>query len=288
MQKDVNRRLVAIMFTDMVGFTALMQRDEKLGLQKRNRHKDVMEAQHQLFNGEIIQYFGDGTLSIFANSIDAVNCAIEIQKQLKSPIEVPLRIGIHSGNVLIEEDGIIGDAVNIASRIESFANIGGVLISDSVHEQVKNQVQWSFIPLGKFSLKNVERPFEIFAIESEDLVVPDPNFIQGKGERFAALKSFIPTPATPLLGREKEVKEVIDLLDTQKIITLTGTGGMGKTRLALEICNLIKPTYHDGIAFVSMATLTDATEVMPTLSAALDIKDAEGRALTKGVCRPDF
>lgn len=283
MQKDVNRKLVAIMFTDMVGFTALMQRDERLGLEKRNRHKQVFEAQHQSFNGEIIQYFGDGTLSVFNNSIDAVKCAIEIQKELKAPVEVPLRIGIHSGNAVIEDDGIIGDAVNIASRIESFANIGGVLISDSVHEQVKNQVEWSFIPLGKFSLKNVERPFEIFAIASEGLVVPDPNFIQGKGERFATLKSFIPTPATPLLGREREVKEVIELLDTQKIITLMGTGGMGKTRLALEICNLIKPAYQDGIAFVSMATLTDATEVMPTLSAALDIKDAEGRGLTEGV-----
>ncbi|MBK8652748.1 MAG: tetratricopeptide repeat protein [Haliscomenobacter sp.] len=283
MQKDLNRKLVAIMFTDMVGFTALMQRDERLGLEKRNRHKQVFEAQHQSFKGEIIQYFGDGTLSIFNNSIDAITCAIEIQKELRAPVEVPLRIGIHSGNVVIEDDGIIGDAVNIASRIESFANIGGVLISDAVLDQVKNQAHWSFVSLGKFSLQNVERPFEIFAVASEGLVVPDPDFLHGKGEKFAILKSFIPVPATPLLGREKEVKELIGLLDTQKIVTLTGTGGMGKTRLALEICHLIKPVYQDGIAFVSMATLTDATEVMPTLAAALDIKDAEGRGLIEGV-----
>jgi predicted ATPase/class 3 adenylate cyclase len=283
MTQDLERRLLAIMFTDMVGFTALMQKDETLGLQKRKRHRQVFEEEHAKFNGEIIQYFGDGTLSVFSNSVHAVACAIKIQKALKTPIEVPLRIGIHTGNVVIEKDGIVGDAVNIASRIESFANVGGVLISDAIHDQIKNQVQWDFVHLGKFSLKNVDRPFEIYAIATEDLVVPDPDFLHGKGQRYAALKGDIPIPATPILGREKEVKDVIELLRKHQVVTLSGTGGMGKTRLSLEICHFLKPTFKDGIAFISMATLTDAKEVMPTLAAALDVKEAEGRELVKGV-----
>lgn len=121
------------MFTDMVGYTSLMQRDEILGMQRRKRHREVFQKQHAVYQGEIIQYFGDGTLSIFSNSVDAVKCAIAMQKELKSPIEVPLRIGIHSGNIILEKDGILGDAVNIASRIESFGHVGGVLISDAVH-----------------------------------------------------------------------------------------------------------------------------------------------------------
>ena len=283
MEREVNRRLVAIMFTDMVGYTALMQRDEKMAIQKRNRHREVLKRQHERCRGEIIQYFGDGTLSIFSNSVDAVECAVEIQKELKVPIEVSLRIGIHVGNVLIEKDGIIGDAVNIASRIESFANVGGVLISDAVQDQVKNQEQCDFVHLGKFKLKNVERPFEIFAVSSEGLAIPRPASLQGKGEKIASLKSDFPTPITPLLGREKELNSVIELLQKHKVVTITGTGGLGKTRLSLEICACSEPEFKDGIAFVSMATLTEATEVMPTLAAALDVKETEGRKLIDGV-----
>ena len=104
---DTVRKLAAIMFTDMVGFTSLMQTDEKTGLQKRARHKEVIENTHKKYNGEIVQYFGDGTLSIFTNSVDAVKCAVDIQKDLKNPIEVPLRIGIHSLNLRVGMKNII-------------------------------------------------------------------------------------------------------------------------------------------------------------------------------------
>jgi class 3 adenylate cyclase len=98
METQITRRLAAVMFTDIVGFTELMQKDEGLGLMKRARHKEVFEKYHQLYRGEIIQYWGDGTLSIFSNSVDALLCAIDIQKDLRTPVEVPLRIGIHVGD----------------------------------------------------------------------------------------------------------------------------------------------------------------------------------------------
>ncbi|MBT8220067.1 MAG: tetratricopeptide repeat protein [Bacteroidia bacterium] len=279
---ELNRRLAAIMFTDMVGFTALMQRDEQLGLQKRNRHKAVFEKRHEQYNGEIIQYFGDGTLSIFSNSVEAVKCAIDIQRDLKNPVEVPLRIGIHAGNIVVEEDSIIGDAVNIASRIESFANVGGVLISDSVHDQVKNQ-SWGFLSLGKFNLKNVDRPFEIFAVAEEGVEVPDPNFLKGKGEKVASLSSHVPSPQSPLLGRHKEVKDLVELLNKHQVVTLTGTGGIGKTSISIEICQHLKSEFSDGIVFVSMATLTDAKEVIPSIANALGITEAANRDLADGL-----
>ncbi|MEM7513695.1 MAG: adenylate/guanylate cyclase domain-containing protein, partial [Bacteroidota bacterium] len=113
-----NRILAAVMFTDMVGYTALMQENEALARQKRARHREVMEALHKEFSGQIIQYFGDGTLSIFTSSVHALECAIHIQRELQAPIHVPLRIGIHAGEIVVEEDNIIGDAVNLAARIE--------------------------------------------------------------------------------------------------------------------------------------------------------------------------
>ena len=254
-----------------------MHQNEALALKKRARHREVLVEAHQNFKGEIIQYFGDGTLSIFTNSMDAVACAVEIQKALREPIEVPLRIGIHSGNVIINDDGIIGDAVNIASRIESFANVGGILVSDTIQDQIKNQSQMDLIQLGKFRLKNVDRLFEIYAVSAPGVKVPPAGFLKGKGEKIALLKGSIPVPATSILGREKDLNQVIGLLAEHKVVTITGTGGMGKTRLSLEVCKRLKSDFRDGIAFVSMATLTDATEVMPTLANTLEIAEAEGR-----------
>jgi len=270
------------MFTDMVGFTALMQQDEKSGLEKRARHKEVIEKTHINHNGEIIQYFGDGTLSIFNNSVDAVNCAIDIQRDLKDPVEVPLRIGIHSGNIVVEEDGILGDAVNIASRIESFANVGGVLISDVVHEQVKNQDRTEFIQLGKFSLKNVERPFDIYAVSSEGLVVPSPDLLKGKGER-ATVPDNLPVPPGPIIGREKEVMELSDLLLSNKVVTITGTGGMGKTRISIETGTRLKSEFYGGVTFITLSTLPNDAKILPLIADTLDVKEATGRDLINGI-----
>ncbi len=283
MKPELHKRLVAIMFTDMVGYTAMMQQDEKTALQKRKRHREVFEQQHQQFHGEIIQYFGDGTLSIFSNSYDAVGCAVAMQKALQAPVRVPLRIGIHTGNVMSDKDALIGDAVNIASRIESFSPVNGVLISDMVQDQLKNQTQWKFVTLGKFQLKNVERPFELYAVSAEGLVVPDAHFLQGKGQKMATLKGRLPVPATPILGREKETTALIRLIHTNQVITITGPGGMGKTRLSVEIGNQLKSEFQDGIAFISLSTLTDAAEVMPRIATTLDIKDAQGRKPIEGI-----
>src|SRR5579862_3722608 len=120
MQPELSRKLAAIMFTDIFGFTALMENDEADAMEKRNRYKKVLEIFHHQYIGEIIKDMGDGSLSVFTNSVDAVWCAIEIQKTLRAA-NIPVRIGIHTGNVLFQQGDIMGDAVNIASRMESFA-----------------------------------------------------------------------------------------------------------------------------------------------------------------------
>ena len=124
-----NRQLAAIMSTDMVGYTALMQRSETEAVRLRKRHREVFERLHELYDGEIIQYFGDGTLSIFKSSVKAVLCALELQRQLQQKPVVPLRIGMHVGDIIRREDDIIGDGVNVTARIEALAEPGTVLIS---------------------------------------------------------------------------------------------------------------------------------------------------------------
>jgi predicted ATPase/class 3 adenylate cyclase len=283
MGEHLDRQLAAVMFADMVGFTALMQEDEQLALQARARYASVLNGQHEAFGGRIVQYYGDGALTIFPNSLDAVRCAIEIQKELRQPPDVPVRIGIHVGNVIVEPTGLIGDAVNIASRIESFGVAGGVLVSDSVHDQVRNQPQLGFVNLGKFKLKNVGRPFEIYAVSAGGLAVPAADLLLGKGERFASLPSNLPDPATPLLGRDADLTALIGLLEQHRVVTVTGPGGIGTTRTAIEVCHRLASRFLDGIAFVSLAAVTDASDLMPALANALGVKEAEGRSQAEGI-----
>ncbi len=166
------RKLVAIMFADMTGYTAMMQEDEAKAKVLRNRQQQTLENLIPAHNGIIVQFFGDGTLSIFDSAIDAVKCGIEIQKELQNEPKVKLRIGIHSGDVVYDTQGLYGDCVNLASRIESISVPGAVLISDKVFDEVKNQNEIKTISLGSVNLKNVKKPVEIHAITNEGLVIP--------------------------------------------------------------------------------------------------------------------
>jgi TolB-like protein len=173
------RQLAAILFSDMVGYTALMQENEQLARLKRKRLKDVLESTIGEFNGRLLQYYGDGSLSIFSSALDSVRFAIHLQQQLQQAPKVELRMGIHTGDVTMEEGAIYGDGVNLASRIESLAVPGGVFISEKVFDEIKNQNDIQTRDLGYFELKNVKLPVRVFAIANEGIVVPSRAEIKG-------------------------------------------------------------------------------------------------------------
>ena len=175
-------QLAAIMFTDIEGYTALMQKDEQKAIELRNRHREVFNSYTKKYSGRILQYYGDGTLSTFSSAIDAVKCGIEMQLAFAHEPKIPIRIGIHSGDIIFSEDDIIGDGVNIASRIESLAVAGSVFISGKIYDEVKNKSDIYTISLGSYELKNVDKPIDVFAVSNPGLVVPHPDQIQGKGK----------------------------------------------------------------------------------------------------------
>lgn len=175
-----SRQLAAIMFTDMVGYTALMQTDEEAAKKKRQRHKLVFDHCVEEHHGKVLQYFGDGTLSIFSSAIDCVNSAIDIQKQLNQSPKVEVRIGIHSGDITFDEEGIYGNGVNIASRIETLSIPGSIFISDRIYEDIKNQKNILTKEVGFFDMKNVQQPVHVYAIANEGLIVPGHEEITGK------------------------------------------------------------------------------------------------------------
>jgi len=175
-----SRLLAAIMFTDMVGYTALMQKDEQKAKENRDRHRKVLQDSVAAHGGKILQYYGDGTLIIFNSAIEGVDCAIQIQTELQREPKIPLRIGIHTGDIVYDDEGVYGDGVNVASRIEGLAVSGSVLISGKVFDEVKNHQAFSTALLGTFELKNVSKPLEVYAITNEGLAVPTGNEINAK------------------------------------------------------------------------------------------------------------
>ncbi|MBK8504646.1 MAG: adenylate/guanylate cyclase domain-containing protein [Saprospiraceae bacterium] len=134
------RQLAAVMFTDIVGYTALMESDEDTAIKVRSRHREVFRQEHERHQGEIIQYYGDGTLSIFRSAIEAVKCAIKIQRLLieGDPV-VPVRVGLHMGDIVYSKTEVYGDGVNFASRIESMGVAGSILLSRKLNDELKTR-----------------------------------------------------------------------------------------------------------------------------------------------------
>src|SRR3954454_3157682 len=186
------RQLAAIMFSDMYGYTALMQQNEQLAKDKRRRLKEVLEASVSGYNGKILQYYGDGALSIFNSAIDGVNCAVAIQQTLRQEPKVDLRIGIHTGDISIEDETIYGDGVNLASRIESLAVPGSIFISEKVFDEIRTQESLTAREMGYFELKNVVRPVRIFAIDNKGLVVSARDALKGKTKQPANRLAVLP------------------------------------------------------------------------------------------------
>ncbi len=170
----MNRQLTAIMFADMVGYTALMQEDEVQARANLDRARSVWSHRVEDHEGRILQYYGDGALSTFPSAIEAVGAAIDIQADLKGPPQIPVRIGLHTGDIIHDEEGVFGDGVNLAARVQGLSVPGGVLISEKVYDEVKNQSGIETRSMGSFALKNVKRPMEIWAVTNPGLAVPDP------------------------------------------------------------------------------------------------------------------
>ena len=177
---EQNRQLAAILFTDIVGYTAMMQKDEQNALAVTRHFIAVLKQASETFHGKILNDYGDGSLCCFPSATEAVKAALQIQQQLQQDPRVPLRVGIHVGELFFEENKVMGDSVNVASRIQTLACANSILFSKEVFDKLKNQPDYKSVSLGKFEFKNVDEPLEIFALNCEGLVVPKREQLSGK------------------------------------------------------------------------------------------------------------
>jgi len=178
-ENSTTRRLSTILFADIVGYTAMMNSDEKNAVLLINQFRDILEKTVPVNKGKIIQYFGDGCLLSFESATEGVLCATVLHK-LFIEHKIPVRMGLHLGDVLFKNNNAFGDGVNIASRIESMSVPGAVLLSKSIRDQIKNKTEFQLTSLGTFEFKNVEEPMEIYALANEQFVVPKRADMRGK------------------------------------------------------------------------------------------------------------
>jgi TolB-like protein len=161
------RKLAAIMFTDIVGYSALMSKDEKIALQILSQNRTLQKSALSRFHGEFIKEIGDGTLSIFQSSWDAVSCAMELQHTLNEAAYFQLRIGIHIGDIVVSAKDVFGDGVNIASRIQAICEPGSILISEIVYNDIRNKTGIKVECIGEKLLKNIDAPVKVYAVSAE-------------------------------------------------------------------------------------------------------------------------
>ncbi|HSZ35061.1 MAG TPA: adenylate/guanylate cyclase domain-containing protein [Puia sp.] len=188
---EQQRRLAAILFTDIIGSTAIMQKDEQAAILVNRRYSSVLKETVSNFQGEILNDYGDGSLCTFSSATQALKCAINMQQLLQKDPKVPLRIGLHVGEICFEDGKVFGDGVNVASRIQSLGVANAVLFSSEINSKIKNHQEFKAVSIGRFHFKNVDDPMEIFALANEGFSVPDKNKIEGKLKEGKTFKSRI-------------------------------------------------------------------------------------------------
>ena len=166
------RRLAAILAADVAGYSRLMGADEEGTLERlKALRRDLLDPKIAEHRGRLVKTTGDGMLVEFASVVDAVRCAVAVQQAMPerntdvgADSRIELRIGINLGDVIVEGDDLYGDGVNIAARIEALADAGGVFVSNTVHDQVRDRLPFAFEDLGEQQVKNIARPVRVYRV----------------------------------------------------------------------------------------------------------------------------
>ena len=169
------RKLAAIVFSDIVGFTELMNSDEKAAMDLLKKQRTLLRPIIENFDGEWLKEMGDGILTSFPSAVKAATCALEIQRILEHDSKLTIRIGIHIGDIIIKDGDVFGDGVNIASRMEQLAEPGGICISERVHDDIRNKPEINAVFQDEQILKGIAKPIKVYSIFTQMGSVPNKN-----------------------------------------------------------------------------------------------------------------
>jgi non-specific serine/threonine protein kinase len=263
MAEPVQHRLIAILAADAVGYSRLMAADDVATLAALDTARDVFRVRVEARAGRVVDTAGDSVLAAFPSAQAAVTAALDVQRELDAA-RTPLRfrVGVHLGEVIEKADGsLYGDGVNVAARLQALAAPGGVIVSQAVLDVIGARMPLPTTDLGPQTVKNIARPVHAHALGIGDAM-----------PRAAAPDSGLPRQHTRFFGREREKSEAASLLREGGLLTLTGIGGSGKTRLAIEVATMRLAETGADVWFVDLAPVGDARDLAAAVCTVLGIR----------------
>jgi predicted ATPase/class 3 adenylate cyclase len=280
---ELPRGTVTLLFTDIEGSTRLLQQvgEGYVGVLQACRH--LLRTAFQQYHGHEVDTQGDAFFVAFARATDAVAAADDAQRSLASQtwpedVAVRVRMGLHTGEPLLASEGYVGLDVHRAARIMNAGHGGQILLSQTTRDLVEQHLPegTSLRDLGAHRLKDLEHPSHLYQLVITSLPID-----------FPPLKTLdlhihnLPVQLTPLIGREKEVAMAAQLLrrNDVRLLTLTGPGGTGKTRLGLQVAAELSDHFVDGVFFVNLAPIRESTLVLPTIALTLGVTESATRSM---------
>ncbi|MGH3033658.1 MAG: ATP-binding protein [Gaiellaceae bacterium] len=279
---ELPRGTVTLLFTDIEGSTRLLERLGDRYAETLADHRRLLRAAFEEGGGREVDTEGDAFFVAFARAKDAVAAAVAAQRALAShpwsdAQEVRVRMGIHTGEPTVTAEGYVGGDVHRGARICSAGHGGQVLVSQTTRDLLGDESPegTALRDLGDHRLKDLTKPQRLF-----QLVIPE---LPSDFPPLKTLEHFrhnLPIQLTSFVGREREIAQVKPLLTTTRLLTLTGVGGTGKTRLSLQVAAEVLESFPDGVWFVELAPLSDPGLVPQAVAAVLGLREEPGRTLT--------
>lgn len=272
---DYPQGQVTFLFTDLVGSTRLWEQHPQAMPTAIARHDALLKEAITAHHGRIVKTTGDGIHAAFASPGDALSAAIVAQKRIQAegwggiePLRV--RMGLHTGESHFREGDYYGSTLNRAARIMSVGHGGQILLSAAIHALLEDQSSPPFqmLDLGEHRLKGLGKPEQIYQILHPDLPAQFPALLS-----LGTIPTNLPLQTTEFIGRERELESIKEIFAETRLLTLTGPGGTGKTRLALQTAAELLDQFPDGAFFVDLAPLTDAALFSSTIAEALNVRE---------------
>lgn len=276
---------VTLLFTDIEGSTRLLRRLGPRYAEMLAECRALLRAAFAQWQGHEVDTQGDAFFVAFSRAIDAVSAAFTIQRTLHThqwpdEVKVRVRIGVHTGEPQRTEEGYIGMDVHRAARIMGAAHGGQVLLSRTTGELVRDELPDAVTlrDMGEHSLKDIAGPTQLFQLEIPGMPTDFPPLLTAQPQR---LLHHFPSQLTPFIGREQERRQIRELVSRAdaRLITLIGTAGVGKTRLAVQVASELSTHFPGGLFFVALAQVNDAAGVLSAIAQALDLQEEQGLSL---------